>query len=579
MFLTKPAPFKEAADAIRSLAPVDRATFDNLIPELRDGAITIAGIEGLNTVVRVRDIIARLPVGGDFEALKAEIETELSPWFNEKAASKRATLLLRLHGFRAYAAAGYQQMEANTAAFPYRQYVATMDEKTRHSHRALHGVVLPSDHPFWLNHTGPWAWGCRCEAVPLTRGAAERIKAADKQRDPDKALVLEGPLLARLELGELVRGPTMIFDIRTDAERTGDPNAFEWVPGRAVLGVDEIRKRYEPAEFAAFETWAKQVTTGDGRNLWDALTEGREDTPPPPPEENAPVSPEPTPAPAGGSGAARTLASLQAEARALADSLAAKDAEWRELSARMQGMSNLEISNMSSAARMEIYNKAEAALKEVQAGAEKFRELVAIPEKQRGSFTVEALKERKMNRKTWQYEEKAAAGAPILKHVKKGGAIVTRWVAAKLVRPALVASHRGREHWSPRTDAIYVGSGTSLSTIAHELVHSIEGKNPAVLAKSRAFLAKRAGGQPVKRLRDLTGVKYDLSEVAFEDDWAARQGCAYSGKLYAGSGRIEDAYATELLTMGIERLERGAFEFHRDDPEYFWFVISTLQDL
>jgi SPP1 gp7 family putative phage head morphogenesis protein len=275
MFLTKPVPFQEASDAIAGLAPVDRDTFANLIPELKDAALTIAGVEGLEVVTRVRDLISQLPLGGDFEELKAQIEEELSPWLTEKGAAKRATLLLRLHGFRAYAAAGYRQMEAHKDAFPYRQYVATMDEATRHSHRALHGVVLPSNHPFWLNHTGPWAWGCRCEAVPLTAGAMERIQKADESRDPDKALVITGPLRQKLEAGELVRGPTMIFDVRTERERTGDPNAFEWQPGYAGMTLEEIGKRYTPLEMQHFERWASGVETGDGRNLWEVLSKGR----------------------------------------------------------------------------------------------------------------------------------------------------------------------------------------------------------------------------------------------------------------------------------------------------------------
>lgn len=577
MFLTKPAPFKEAAEAIASLAPVDRATFDNLLPELRDAAMTIAGIEGLDVVMKVRDIIARLPLGGDFEELKSEIEEELSPWLNEKAAGRRAMLLLRLHGFRFYAAAGYQQMEAHQDAFPFRQYVATMDEKTRHSHRALHGVVLPSSHPFWKNHTGPWAWGCRCEAVPLTAGAADRLKAADAKRDPDKALVLDGPLLQKLEQGELVRGPTMIFDIRTDAQRTGDPNAFEWQPGRAAMPLSKIRGMYPPAEFNAFEAWAKNQTTGDGRNLWEALTKNRDDTPPPPVPVPANVPP-PAPAPAAtlppASTGVRTRATVEAEVRRISEEMMADQREYDRLMS--ESLADIRDSNPDTEAREAQTLKL---LAKLMAGKEAFRNAVQLPPAQRGTFTIEALMERKWDRKTLTYDLKPAAGAALLKHCEKGAGIVKRWVAADLLRPVRVESNRGRAYYSPSKDCIGVSGSTALEVLAHEMVHPIESKNPEVLAASRAFLAMRAGGDRPESLRKLTGCNYRSDETAFKDDWVNRKASVYCGKLYSSTGRIEDARSSELLTMGIQRLESSAFEFHRDDPDYFWFVLATLQKL
>lgn len=44
------------------------------------------------------------------------------------------------------------------------------------------------------------------------------------------------------------------------------------------------------------------------------------------------------------------------------------------------------------------------------------------------------------------------------------------------------------------------------------------------------------------------------------------------------AGRYSPAEAsTEILTMGIERLNADPIEFYMNDPEYFKFVIQTLQ--
>jgi hypothetical protein len=42
-------------------------------------------------------------------------------------------------------------------------------------------------------------------------------------------------------------------------------------------------------------------------------------------------------------------------------------------------------------------------------------------------------------------------------------------------------------------------------------------------------------------------------------------------------GSLEAAQATEVLTMGIERLYQDPAGFARQDPTYFKFILSTLR--
>jgi hypothetical protein len=94
-----------------------------------------------------------------------------------------------------------------------------------------------------------------------------------------------------------------------------------------------------------------------------------------------------------------------------------------------------------------------------------------------------------------------------------------------------------------------------------------------VLKAANAFLAKRAGGQATKSIRKLTGSKsYRVNERAWEDEFHLRGGHHYCGKDYNGR-------ATELLTMGIERLYINPIAFAANDRDYFDFVVSTLQKL
>ncbi len=276
MFLTEPSPFDEGAAAIRKLAVVDAGTFAALLPELQGMAITVSGMESLDQVRRIRDAIAKLPEGTDFATVRDAVADELT-WLNPVAAAKRATLLTRMYGFRAYAAAAARQNEAHRDVFPFLQYIATMDSNTRPHHAALHGKVLPADHPFWLNHTGPWEFNCRCEAVALTEFETDEIRdadLADKALPPEERRVLEGAFRDRLEKqGQIVKpGGQGYFDVRTPRERTGDKNAFEWRAGDMGLPAAAIEKRYSKKDWAAWKARASRMTIDDGRTVWEWFT-------------------------------------------------------------------------------------------------------------------------------------------------------------------------------------------------------------------------------------------------------------------------------------------------------------------
>ncbi|MES2467621.1 MAG: phage minor head protein [Verrucomicrobiota bacterium] len=284
MFLTTPVPHKEAAAAITDKTNITRRVFDRLLPELQEAAFTVSGVECFDSLQRIKEAIASVPQGGDWDSAKQQIEDELEPWLdNEAARQRRAELLLRLHGFRAYAATNFKLMEAHRGTFPYRQYIATNDTRVRDTHAALHGKVFPADSKFWENHTGPWEWGCRCEAVPLLPEEAAEMLAEDKIKrlPPEAWRVVPEAILDRVEqTGFIDVGPHEqggikkkqgVFDIRTPREKTGDAHAFEWRPGDIGLPISKIKQRYDAGTFKTWEKWAKRTYLPDGRNLWTAL--------------------------------------------------------------------------------------------------------------------------------------------------------------------------------------------------------------------------------------------------------------------------------------------------------------------
>ena len=73
----------------------------------------------------------------------------------------------------AYMAGRYVEMKAATATHPYWEYVAVNDERTRESHRLMHGRVYDADDPIWDTLYPPLDYRCRCRVRPLSRSRGE----------------------------------------------------------------------------------------------------------------------------------------------------------------------------------------------------------------------------------------------------------------------------------------------------------------------------------------------------------------------------------------------------------------------
>ena len=193
---------------------------------------------------------------------------------------------------------------------------------------------------------------------------------------------------------------------------------------------------------------------------------------------------------------------------------------------------------------------------EYQKAVETAREAVSIPQQERGLMTTGADPYR----------------LSIEKNVKDGYEIVQRYTNKDYLVKINIdlnsddrAFHRG--------GTIYIKKTTDASVVAHEVTHATEQQNISLLRMARDFLLKRANGEKAQKLSKLTGNKrYEAHEIAYKDKWVDRGGDAYSGKDYGDR-------ATEILTMGIERLHEDPVKFYRSDPEYFEFIVKTLQNI
>lgn len=125
--------------------------------------------------------------------------------------------------------------------------------------------------------------------------------------------------------------------------------------------------------------------------------------------------------------------------------------------------------------------------------------------------------------------------------------------------------------------AIYASEKTDKSTWLHEWCHHLEYENPQIHKATTKFLKDRTKGEPLEKLRDITGVQdYELDEVARRDEFEKKGGSVYMGKFYYTDSNQTTIRATEILTMGMERMVRNPVNFAKDDPDYFKLIWSVM---
>lgn len=264
----KPTPHTEAVDQVAAKPVVSKAVFDQLLPEIKNRVFTVTGIEAANVLQSLRDQVAALPQGENWEDAKAGLAETMSPYLGEEGSQQRATLLLRTHGFQAFQAANWRLAHEDEDT-THLQYLATEDDRVRDTHLALNGIILPKDDPFWSEHYPPWEWNCRCRVRSMNPDMVDEAKADDEKRAPENKLVMEGPALRKLREGTILRDGRA-YDVLPPEGKT----AYRFHPENLTISLDELKARYDPEVWAAFETLAKSTQIEDGQTLWDWLKEG-----------------------------------------------------------------------------------------------------------------------------------------------------------------------------------------------------------------------------------------------------------------------------------------------------------------
>jgi SPP1 gp7 family putative phage head morphogenesis protein len=167
------------------------------------------------------------------------------PELDDEALGRRVRLIYDTNLRTSQAVGKWRAFQRTKQLMPYLRYSAVMDRRTRPSHAALHGIVLPVDHPFWAAAFPPCGFGCRCVVTSLSRSQAARSGVSDDAR-ADRALST-----ARA----LSRGPGDFWGY----------NVGQLADQAAVAQVQRVNERRLPGSTPVTGTF------DEGRAIWSAL--------------------------------------------------------------------------------------------------------------------------------------------------------------------------------------------------------------------------------------------------------------------------------------------------------------------
>jgi hypothetical protein len=123
-----------------------------------------------------------------------------------------------------------------------------------------------------------------------------------------------------------------------------------------------------------------------------------------------------------------------------------------------------------------------------------------------------------------------------------------------------------RAHALPPGDEIIIRTDQQSRVIAHEVAHTIEMKNPRILQRAEEWRNNRTKGEREQLLSKVTGNKNYRNDEKTKPDKFVNP---YIGKSYKN--------ATEVISMGLERMFDDPVKFANDDPDMFDFIYAVLR--
>ena len=159
--------------------------FSQLSDDAKIRAFGISGIaKGAELTTVFNSLQAAIEKGISFSDFKKECAEIFARrgWTGKR--DWRVQNIFRTNIQTAYNSGRWQSQKEKAGTFPYLQYNAVNDRRTRPTHKAMDGKVFPIDHPFWDIWYPPNGFRCRCSTLSLTEKQVERMGLTVETEDP-----------------------------------------------------------------------------------------------------------------------------------------------------------------------------------------------------------------------------------------------------------------------------------------------------------------------------------------------------------------------------------------------------------
>ncbi|MDO6747192.1 phage head morphogenesis protein [Gilvimarinus sp. 1_MG-2023] len=493
-----------------------RETFDwrDMLGEEHNGAFTVAKMMDMDLLSTVQERLQRaLDDGSTFETFARELIPQLqkSGWWGKKdvvdpltgqvieaqlGSASRLEQIFRSNLQSAYSVGRWDMIQRNAKYAPYLMYDAVDDHRTRDEHSKWDETVLPVSNAFWFEFFPPNGYNCRCGTIQMSQ--------ADLN-----------------DYGLKLSPPPKVARRKWENPRTGKT---EVIPEDITPG------------------WNKNPGKARLSSLVDTKEQKRKKLPP---EQAQAVTKTPEP----------ELPDIGPELNYSHDEMKQRGGDQltslfdeRMSDALYEGQSRLEVLNHLVDGNLDdprLVDWAEDFQQSLLVRLEQVRPIstpAAIEGRGKGVTAVKEASKRYPDDWTKATDE---VGPLYVKYSTSRGFEVSidQDFTGKipiLGRP----SAKKREFWPKGTGFILTDES---STAAHEYAHRIQFALKGLDDYFNEEHRRRTAGDPLKRMRDLTGMNYDRREVTREDGYYH----PYMGKEYTID---KERPAMEVMTMAFEPL-------------------------
>lgn len=167
--------FSEAIEFLRRRLKIDSAEWSRMLAE--EGVVSSAIADNTvrsmveSFIAAIEDVVAN---GGTLESFRKDYQriVDAAGWQPSGPAGWHSQLVFRLHTGSAYAAGRWDQAQrlrqTNPSVQLYGRLITAGDNRVRHTHREMQGIIRPIDDPYWLTHWPPNGFNCRCHVQVIT---------------------------------------------------------------------------------------------------------------------------------------------------------------------------------------------------------------------------------------------------------------------------------------------------------------------------------------------------------------------------------------------------------------------------